>query len=86
MIIEPIGDVFGRIMYFCYEITHHYGLTIILFTLVTKIILLPVSIMVQKNSIKMVRIYCCGAYGLWFTDRNRKRSRFRTDTIGGLSG
>ncbi len=57
MIIEPIGDVFGRIMYFCYEITHHYGLTIILFTLVTKIILLPVSIMVQKNSIKMVRMY-----------------------------
>ncbi|MCM1251621.1 MAG: membrane protein insertase YidC [Clostridium sp.] len=57
--MQIIGDVFGWIMYGCYNITHNhsYGLTIILFTLLTKIILLPVSVMVQKNSIKMVKMY-----------------------------
>lgn len=57
MIIEAIGNILGRVMYLCYEVTHNYGFTIILFTLVTKIILLPVSVMVQKNSIKMVKMY-----------------------------
>lgn len=55
--IEAIGDVFGYIMYFCYKWIPNYGLSIIVFTLITKIILLPVSIMVQKNSIKMVEMY-----------------------------
>lgn len=57
MIMQIIGDFFGWIMYFCYNILHNYGLTIILFTLITKIVLLPISIMVQKNSIKMVKMY-----------------------------
>lgn len=57
MIIQMIGDFFGWIMYFCYNLLHNYGLTIILFTLITKIVLLPISIMVQKNSIKMVKMY-----------------------------
>ncbi|MFR0800968.1 MAG: membrane protein insertase YidC [Suilimivivens sp.] len=35
----------------------NYGLAIILFTFLTKIILLPISIMVQNNSIKMVKMY-----------------------------
>lgn len=52
-----IGDFFGFFMYWCYRFVHNYGLTIILFTLITKIILLPISIMVQKNSIKMVQMY-----------------------------
>lgn len=55
--IQIIGNVLGWIMYFCYRIVHNYGLTIILFTLITKILLLPISIMVQKNSIKMVKMY-----------------------------
>lgn len=55
--MKILGDVFGSIMGFCHEITHNYGITIILFTLITKIILLPISIMVQKNSIKMVKMY-----------------------------
>lgn len=57
MIIQVIGDVFGWIMYFCYRLVRNYGLTIVLFTFMTKIVLLPISIMVQKNSIKMVRMY-----------------------------
>lgn len=42
---------------FAIELIPNYGITIILFTLLTKIILLPISIMVQKNSIKMVKMY-----------------------------
>lgn len=55
--MQIIGDFFGWIMYFCYKVVNHYGLTIILFTLFTKVILLPISVMVQKNSIKMVKMY-----------------------------
>ena len=43
-------------MYVCYNLIHDYGLTIILFTLISKIILLPISLLVQKNSIKMVKL------------------------------
>lgn len=55
--MQVIGNFFSWIMYFCYRIVHNYGLAIILFTLITKVILLPVSLMVQKNSIKMVKMY-----------------------------
>lgn len=40
----------------CYYICHNYGYAIILFTLFSKIILLPLSVWVQKNSIKMVKM------------------------------
>ena len=43
-------------MRFFYDIFHNYGIAIILFTLFSKIVLLPISIWVQKNSIKMVKI------------------------------
>ena len=46
----------GWIMKLCYDIVGNYGAAIILFTLVSKIILLPISIWVQKNSIKMVKM------------------------------
>lgn len=55
--MKIIGDIFSGVMYVCYEIMHNYGLAIILFTLMTKIILLPISVMVQMNSIKMVKMY-----------------------------
>lgn len=44
------------VMDICYAICHNYGLAIILFTFFSKIVLLPVSIWVQKNSIKMVKM------------------------------
>ena len=44
------------IMNVCYGLCRNYGLAIILFTLISKIILLPLSIWLQKNSIKMVRM------------------------------
>ena len=43
-------------MAFCYNLFNNYGLAIILFTLISKIVLLPLSIWVQKNSIKMVKM------------------------------
>ena len=44
------------VMNLCYSICRNYGVAIILFTFISKIVLLPVSIWVQKNSIKMVKM------------------------------
>ncbi|MCR5700025.1 MAG: membrane protein insertase YidC [Candidatus Saccharibacteria bacterium] len=49
-------DFLGWIMKICYDVVGNYGMAIILFTLVSKVILLPISIWVQKNSIKMVKM------------------------------
>lgn len=46
----------GYLMYFCYNIVKNYGVAIVLFTLLTKVILWPLSVWVQKNSVKIVRI------------------------------
>lgn len=51
-----LGVPLGWIMKLCYELIHNYGLAIIVFTLLTKVILLPVSLLVQKNSIKMIKM------------------------------
>lgn len=40
----------------CYKLCHNYFVAIFLFTLLTKVILIPLSVMVQKNSIKTVRM------------------------------
>lgn len=55
-IINAIAIPLGVIMKWCFRLISNYGLAIILFTLLTKIILLPLSVWVQKNSIKMVRM------------------------------
>ena len=51
-----MGQIFGSVMKWCYDLAGNYGLAIILFTIFSKIVLLPVSVWVQKNSIKMVKI------------------------------
>ena len=51
-----IGTPLGWVMWVCYRWLGSYGGAILLFTLVSKVILLPVSILVQKNSIKMVKL------------------------------
>ena len=40
----------------CYAICKNYGGAILLFTLLSKIVLLPLSVWLQKNSIKMVKM------------------------------
>lgn len=54
--MEIIYKALEVVMNGCYTLCHNYGLAIILFTLASKIVLLPVSIWVQKNSIKMVKM------------------------------
>ena len=49
-------SILGKIMQFCYNLFGNYGIAIILFTLFSKIVLLPISVWVQKNSIKMVKM------------------------------
>jgi YidC/Oxa1 family membrane protein insertase len=51
-----IGTPLGWLMWLCYRLLKNYGLAILLFTLLSKVILLPLSIVVQKNSIKMIQI------------------------------
>ena len=51
-----LAKILGIVMAFCYNLCGNYGVAIILFTLFSKIILLPISIWVQKNSIKMVKM------------------------------
>lgn len=45
-----------RLINFCYGFSHNYWLAILIFTFLTKVILLPLSMWVQKNSIKTVRM------------------------------
>lgn len=46
----------GWIMDFCYNIAGNYGIAVIIFTLISKVILIPVSLWVHKNSIKLVKM------------------------------
>ena len=55
-LIGWIGTGLGAVMDVCYALCRNYGLAIILFTLISKIILLPLSIWVHYNGIKMVRM------------------------------
>lgn len=53
-ISEAIGSVLGLVMWLMYQIPpHNYALAIILFTLVTKILLFPLSVKQQKSSAAM---------------------------------
>lgn len=56
MIINTIAIPLGYIMKFCYDILHNYALSIFVFTVLTRIIISPISIWVHKNSIKMVKL------------------------------
>mgnify|MGYP004506434391 CR=1 FL=1 len=56
MIMGGLGTILGTVMGWCYTFVNNYGMAIILFTIFSKIVLLPVSIWVQFNSIKMVKM------------------------------
>jgi len=55
--IKLFGELFSYLMSICYRMINDYGWAIIVFTLLAKLIQLPISIMVQYNSIKMVKMY-----------------------------
>ena len=54
--MQIISAPLGLLMKAVYDLTGNYGLAIILFTFLTKIILLPVSLWVHANGIKMVKL------------------------------
>lgn len=54
--VSILVQVLRYVMDFCYMLVSEHVVVIILFTLLTKIILLPVSIWVHRNSIKTVRL------------------------------
>ena len=56
IIINAIVDGLIWLINVCYSLCNNYWIAILIFTFLTKVILLPLSIWVQKNSIKTVRM------------------------------
>ena len=50
-----IGVPLGYIMWLCYTLIQNYGIAILAFTLLTKALMFPLNIWIQKNSIKMIK-------------------------------
>ena len=65
--ISAIGKAFAALLAGCYKIIPDYGWSIVFFTLLSKVILIPISVLVQFNSIKMVKMY---------PDMNRIKAKF----------
>ena len=55
-LMDIIGTPFGWLMWAIYALIKNYWVTILIFTVFTKIILFPVSLKVQKNSVQMVQL------------------------------
>lgn len=55
-ITDIVSIPLGALLNLCYDLLHNYGLAIIVFTFLTKVILFPVSMWVQKNGIAMVKM------------------------------
>lgn len=55
-IITAIGTVLGAIMRVCYQVVNNYGLAIVLFTIISKVILLPINVWTHRNGLKVVRM------------------------------
>ena len=55
-IFSWIGYVFGYLLWAFYELTKNYGIAIILFTIVLKIITFPFSIKQQKSMAQNARL------------------------------
>jgi len=56
MINNFLGIVLGKMIQLCYSLCGSYVIAIILFTFLTKIILLPVSLWVHRSGIQMVQL------------------------------
>lgn len=53
LLYDIFGVPFGYLMRWIYNLVNNYGVAIILFTLITKILLLPLNYKMQKNSARM---------------------------------
>ncbi|MBR4445795.1 MAG: YidC/Oxa1 family membrane protein insertase [Solobacterium sp.] len=54
--MEYIYKLFADVMHWCYGLCGNYGIAIFLFTFLSKIILLPISVWTYFNSITMIKI------------------------------
>jgi len=72
---SAIADILQLIVQPCYQLTGNWWVAILLFTIITKIILLPMSLWCQKNAIVMVQL---------MPDLNRLKVKYYGDreTIG----
>lgn len=68
--MSAIGSFFSRLLELCCDLTGNFGWAIWVFTLLTRILLLPIAVLVQKNSIKMVKMY---------PEMNRYKAMYRGD-------
>ena len=55
-VINALAAPLGAVMRFCYGLTGSYGWAIVLFTVITRVILLPVSIWMQRYAIRLVKM------------------------------
>lgn len=56
MLIDVLSIPLNELMRWCYEFVDDYIIAIVMFTLLTKIILMPVALWMQRSSIKMVEM------------------------------
>ena len=54
--ISFFANLFGYVLNFLYQLIHNYGLAIILFSIILKLIMLPISIKQQKTMKKSAKI------------------------------
>ncbi len=55
-ITQLLAVPLGALTHLCYTLTQNYVLAILLFTVITRIILLPLNVWLQKNGIKVVQM------------------------------
>jgi len=55
-LFAPFGAIFGWIMYAIYNVVHNYGITLILFTLLIRLLMVPLGIRQQKSLIANARM------------------------------
>ena len=51
-----LASLFGYLLNFIYDLVNNYGLAIIIFTIIIKLLMLPISIKQQKTMKKSVKI------------------------------
>ena len=56
IVIDTVVNGLLWLINLCYGFCNNYWVAILLFTFLTKVILLPLSVWVQKNSIKTVKM------------------------------
>lgn len=55
-LLNWLGDILEPIMNLCYSVSGIYAVAIFLFTFISKIILIPLTVFLQFNSIKMIKM------------------------------